>query len=224
MQARSGEGIMVAKIIAIENTKGGVGKSTITTNLACQLTAEGYEVLIVDRDPLRISRRWRELSEKDDHPIVVGIDTPTIHRDIGKVIDKFDYILIDGAAVVEEMAASAIRAADLVIVPIHPSGVDMWGAEPVLDLVKTRQAVTDGKPICRVLINGQKKRTKLAKSIHECVDSYGVEILKARISDSVVWPECLMKGLGVMDVKSSAADLLKKELVDLVAELKEIFA
>lgn len=213
---------MVAKIIAIENTKGGAGKSTITTNLACQLNADGHRVLVIDRDPLRISRRWREISEIDDHPIVMGIDTPTIHRDIGKIADKYDYILIDGAAVVEEMAASAIRAADMVIIPIHPSGADMWGAEPILRLIQTRQEVTDGKPICRVLINGQKKRTKLAKSIHELVESYNVEMLTSRLSDSVVYTECLMTGLSVVDVSSNVAEPLKKELASLVTELKEI--
>ncbi len=213
---------MVAKIIAVENTKGGAGKSTLTTNLACQLMREGNRVLIVDRDPLRISRKWREISEGDNYPMVVGIDTPTIHRDIKQVINNFDYIFIDGAAVVEEMAASAIRAADLVIIPIHPSAADLWGAEPILRLVKTRQEVTDGVPLCRVVINGQKKNSRLAKSIHDLVEHYDIPMLKSRISDSVLFAECLGKGLIVADLTGKMALSLKSEMSALINEMKEL--
>lgn len=213
---------MPAKIIAIENTKGGTGKSTITTNLACHLMLEGFRVLIVDRDPLRISSKWRKVSTCDKHPIVVEIQTPTIHRDIKQVVNNFDYILIDGAAVVEAMAISAIRAADFVLIPIRPSVPETWGSEPVFDIVKARQELSGGKPLCRILINGNKRRTKLSQRIHKIIQPYGLSILNSRISESIIYPECFEKGLSVVDLKDAVSAPLRKEFKDLADEIKEL--
>ena len=212
----------MAFIIAVENTKGGVGKSTTVSNIARGLQIEGNRVLIVDRDPLRVIRSWREISENEDYPLVVGIDTPTIHIDIKKIVDQFNYINIDGAAIVEEMAYSSIKAADIVLIPVQPSGADIWGCKPLVRLIKARQEVTDGKPIARFLINREKKRTLLAREIQDALKTLEIEALETRLSDNVLYTECLTKGSSIFDAKGIRAKPLKEDMNKLIAEIKEI--
>ncbi len=212
----------MAFIIAVENTKGGVGKSTTVSNIARGLQIEGNRVLIVDRDPLRVIRSWREISENEDYPLVVGIDTPTIHIDIKKIVDQFNYIIIDGAAIVEEMAYSSIKAADIVLIPVQPSGADIWGCKPLVRLIKARQEVTDGKPIARFLINREKKRTLLAREIQDALKTLEIEALETRLSDNVLYTECLTKGSSIFDAKGIRAKPLKEDMNKLIAEIKEI--
>lgn len=212
----------MAFIIAVENTKGGTGKSTTVSNLSRGLQLSGANVLIIDRDPQRSIRDWREVSEKDDYPLVVGIDTPTIHSEIKRITDQFDYIIIDGAAKVEDMAASSIRAADLILIPIQPSGAEVRGCKSLINLIHARQEVTDGKPIARFLINREKKRTVLAREIQSALDNVGMESLTARISDSVLYTECLGNGSSVFDEKGTQAEQLQAEIKQLIAEIREL--
>ncbi|KLB50461.1 peptide transporter, partial [Xanthomonas euvesicatoria] len=75
------------KVIAVLNQKGGSGKTTIATHLARALQLDGEDVLLVDSDPQGSARDWG--AAKEDNPVtVVGIDRPTIDRDVKKVASK----------------------------------------------------------------------------------------------------------------------------------------
>ncbi|NEM13200.1 MAG: AAA family ATPase, partial [Xanthomonas perforans] len=81
---------------------------------------------------------------KEDNPVtVVGIDRPTIDRDVKKVASK-DFVVIDGAPQAADLAVSAIKAADVVLIPVQPSPYDIWAASDLVDLVKQRIELTDG--------------------------------------------------------------------------------
>jgi chromosome partitioning protein len=83
------------QVIAVLNQKGGAGKTTIATHLARALQLDGADVLLVDSDPQGSARDWAAVRE--DQPVpVVGIDRPTIERDLKSVARK-DFVVIDGA-------------------------------------------------------------------------------------------------------------------------------
>src|SRR4051794_31034640 len=103
-------------VIAVLNQKGGSGKTTIATHIARALQQEGASVLLVDSDPQGSARDWAAV--RDDQPLpVVGIDRPTIERDLKQVARK-DFIVIDGAPQAADLAISAIKAADFVLIPV----------------------------------------------------------------------------------------------------------
>jgi chromosome partitioning protein len=83
------------RVIAVLNQKGGAGKTTIATHLARALQLDGADVLLVDSDPQGSARDWAAVRE--DQPVpVVGLDRPTIERDLKSIAQK-DYVIIDGA-------------------------------------------------------------------------------------------------------------------------------
>lgn len=83
------------KVFAVLNQKGGAGKTTIATHLARALQLTGADVLLVDSDPQGSARDWAAVRE--DQPLtVVGIDRPTIDRDLKPIASK-DFVVIDGA-------------------------------------------------------------------------------------------------------------------------------
>src|SRR5690606_31877945 len=92
------------KVIAVLNQKGGAGKTTVATHLARAFQLSGAEVLLVDSDPQGSARDWSAV--RDDNPVtVVGIDRPTIERDL-KSLGRKDFIIIDGAPQAANLAVS----------------------------------------------------------------------------------------------------------------------
>jgi chromosome partitioning protein len=69
---------------------------------------------------------------------VVGIDRPTIDRDIKNLAAKMDFVVIDGAPQAADLAVSAIKTADIILIPVQPSPYDIWATSDLVELVKTR--------------------------------------------------------------------------------------
>ena len=57
-QHSRGKGVLMGKIIAVGNLKGGTGKSTIAVNLACRLAETERSVLLIDADPQGTAAAW----------------------------------------------------------------------------------------------------------------------------------------------------------------------
>ena len=107
------------KVIAVLNQKGGSGKTTIATHIARGLQLQGHSVLLVDSDKQGSARDWRAVDE--DNPVpVIGLDRPTLDKDLKSVSDK-DYVVIDGSPQATSLAISAIKAADFILIPVQPS-------------------------------------------------------------------------------------------------------
>ena len=124
-------------IVAVLNQKGGSGKTTLAINLAHALQRDGETVLLVDADPQGSARDWHEQNGGEVLD-VVGLDRETLARDL-KVVGTYDWVLIDGAPQIAKLSAVAVKVADLVLIPVQPSGQTRWG--PVVVVMGTRYLV-----------------------------------------------------------------------------------
>lgn len=186
------------RVIAVLNQKGGSGKTTIATHLARALQLDGAEVLLVDSDPQGSARDWAAVRE--DQPVpVVGLDRPTIDRDLKSIAQK-DYVVIDGAPQAHDLAVSALKAAHFVLIPVQPSPYDIWATSDLVDLVQQRISITDGKLQAAFVINRAIKNTKLGQEIAEALLAYHLPILHVRIIQRVIYPTTAATGTTVLDV------------------------
>lgn len=185
------------KVIAVLNQKGGSGKTTISTNLARALQLAGNDVILIDSDPQGSATRWWQL--KEDHPLnVFPISKPVIEKRI-KDIRKVDYIVIDGAPNANEMTTSALLAADFVLIPVTPSVYDIMASDIIVDKVKDRMALTEGKLKAAFVVSRAIKNTKLERDAAEKLNEYELPVLKTHTYQRVIYPTSADSGGSVFD-------------------------
>ena len=89
--------------------------------------------------------------------------------------------------------------ADLVLIPVQPSGYDLWGVSDLAAVIQARQDVTGGKPAAAFVVSRQIPGTYLAREIDEAAQTRGIPVLAARTSQRVAYVEAGQAGLTVLD-------------------------
>jgi len=154
--------------ISILNQKGGSGKTTLATNIASGLTCIGGRVLLVDTDPQGSARDWRAANENGGLP-VIGLDRPSLSKDLRDFSKPYDIVVIDGAPQLKEMAAAAIKISDAILIPVQPSPYDIWATADLVELIKARQEITDGKTQAAFIVSRAIQNTKLSNEVFEAL-------------------------------------------------------
>lgn len=203
------------KVIAVLNQKGGSGKTTIATHIARALQRKGFSVLLVDSDPQGSARDWAAV--KEDNPLtVIGIDRPTIERDLKSIVAK-DFVVIDGAPQAADLAISAIKAANFILIPVQPSPYDIWATSDLVDLVKQRIELTDGALKAAFVVSRAIKGTKIGIEISEALLGYDLPVLETKITQRVIYPTTAANGITVLDVDQT--NDATKEIEALTSEI-----
>ena len=207
------------QVIAVLNQEGGSGKTTIAINLAHALKLAGSNVLLVDSDPQGSARDWNEANQGQVLP-VVGLDRETLPTDLAAIAGGYDYVVIDGAPQIAKLAAAAIKCADLVLIPVQPSPFDIWATADLVELIKTRQAITEGKPQAAFVISRAIKHTKLSQEVNEALEGYELPILEQGTSQRVIYPTAAATGQTVFSEQGNPAieeiEALAQEVLELL--------
>jgi chromosome partitioning protein len=205
-------------IVAVINQKGGAGKTTIALNLAAALAAGG-RVLVIDADPQQTAQDWAAVRETPPPFQVIGFAKPVLHRDLPQLAADYDHVVIDGAPRNYEVARSAILAADLVLIPVQPSGADFWASRETVKLVQEARAFKETQKAVFV-ISRKIGRTALGRDILEALAEFDVPVLQAGTSQRVAYAEAMTAGSTVIEShpRGAAAD----EVRALLAEIQEV--
>ena len=182
--------------LSILSEKGGSGKTTIATNLAAAFHLDGVETLLVDADPQGTARDWGAASDADT-PVVVGVDRPSLEEDVPRLGERFDIVIVDGAPRMQERAVSAVKASDVVLVPVRPSAADIWSAETIIEACNAYATEA------RFVVSSQVVGTALADGVQDSLESFDVEVMEARTSQRVAFTEALGAGESVLQYKPS---------------------
>lgn len=206
-------------IISVLNQKGGVGKTTLSVNLAAGLTLAGQRTLLIDADPQGSALDWQASRQGDTLFPVVGMAKATLHKDIPNLASHYDHIVIDGPPRVNDLARSAIMASDLVVIPVQPSPYDIWAADEIVKLI---QEVAIYKPLLKSLfvINRLVANTAIGRDVVEALKDYPFAVVNTTISQRVVFAESAAAGLSVLEVSPKGP--ASKEITALVQELSKL--
>ena len=165
-----------AVVIAVLNLKGGCGKSTIAVNLACALAENTTSVLLLDTDSQGTASQWlshgRLPVQGEFMPLENYQDGERLVRAMTARNER--YVVLDAPAHVGAAAQAAGKIADLVVVPVTASGIDLLATQSVVDLIREARVLRrGGAPKCLIVPSKIDRRTDAGRHIDEKVRSFG---------------------------------------------------
>lgn len=158
-------------IVAVVNTKGGVGKTTLSLALAVRASQDGARVRVIDLDPQRsmVEMFARRKAKPTDNPAVRAGDSAA---DAVEAIKRegADWVFIDGPPAFLTVVQEAIEAADFTVIPIKPSMLDLLATQDAVTLAREAGAAF----VC--VLNDVQMREKIADSARKTLDKAGVPV------------------------------------------------
>jgi chromosome partitioning protein len=205
-------------IVTIANLKGGAGKTTAAVHLAAEAHARGLRVLLCDADPQRSALTWAAVATEAGHdgPSVVGV-SGNLHATVPKMAKDYDLAIVDAPPRGDAMTRAAVVVADVTVIPIGPSPVDVWAAGATVAIVREAEAMRPGLR-ASVLLTRLQARQSLSAQAREATEALGLPVLAATLGLRTPFAEALAAGEGVATYApaSTAADEVRALLDELV--------
>jgi chromosome partitioning protein len=195
-------------ILLVAHEKGGVGKSTIATNMAIMRSLADREVLLVDADPqesaTEFSRVRTELNHQPEFS-TVGITGTGLYKEVSRMVARYDDIVIDCGGRDTATLRQAMMVADTLLVPILPGQFDAWSSEGLAAIVNDAMAISpltvkmffnkvDTNPKIHFTDDAEMFIAGLKDSIE------GMVILETRVCYRVAYRRAVADGLSVIEL------------------------
>ncbi len=208
---------MAGKVITIAQHKGGAGKTTLSAQLAAALGLTDAKILIIDVDPQGSLTEWHKVRSqtlgRKNKITLFQTQGWKMMRELPRIQREFDYIIVDTPPHAESESSIAIRLADLVLMPMQPSPLDVWACAPTIKII-----LQEKKPLMLVM-NRLPAKSRLNDTIMDKLNGMSVQVARSTLGNRVAFASSMMQGLGVgeFDPRGMAA----AEMADLLKEIKK---
>jgi chromosome partitioning protein len=214
----------MAKIIGVIQVKGGAGRSTVSTNLAGELSKQGKTVLIDCDMPQGTSASWYAVRHQAGKAGALIADTATSYRELVSKVEQYadaDYIVLDGPPRIAELTRSTLVLADICLIPVGASAAEIWATGDILALIEEASKV---RPVnARMVWTRYRPQTRLAQGLTELAKKeLGLQALGTSLGMRVAYMEALGEGLTVAELADKSAQIEVKFLVNEVKQLLKV--
>lgn len=190
---------MAGRILTVAQRKGGSGKTTLAANLAVAWMRAGMKVAAVDIDPQQSLSLWFGMRGEGAGLLSSQVKGWRIRDEVERLARNADIVIVDSPPHDETEAKLAIRAADLVLVPVQPSPMDVWATRQTLAMAQTEK-----RPALLVL-NRVPPRARLIDDMLAELAAMGGRIADSRIGNRVLFASALAQGQAASEVEPRGA-------------------
>jgi len=180
-------------VISAVNPKGGTGKTTIAVHLAVASHRSGYPTKLLDTDPQGTALDWRRQTPD-------GYDGPAVEHvsgdeKVAPAVNGADVIVVDSPARLDERTGAVLSVSDVALVPVRPSGLDLWGTAEFLDVLEEHTAVG----LSAAFVASQRDvRTTLSDELERELSELALPLMDG-LTSRVAYPRSMSEGQTVLD-------------------------
>jgi chromosome partitioning protein len=208
-----------ARVVAVVNQKGGAGKTTLAMLLAGNLAEQGARVLVADADPQNTACRWASAGAGFPAQVEdLSGEAGKLHKHLRKRLADYDYIVVDSPpAASAPVTQSALRLADLALVPVIPSPLDLWASLRIRAAIEAARA-KNPELRARLVVNQAQLNTLLAREVLGMLPEFGIALLAAQLKQRTAYRQCAALGASVAALGARAGiarlevDALRREV------------
>lgn len=193
--------------IAVANTKGGCGKTTIATHIAAHYAGTGHKVALADLDKQESATYWLARRPADAVEIA-GVESGEDYADVPK---KTEILVVDGVAAMKKgTVKDLVQEADLVVIPVLPSAFDEDGTRRFVDQLEGLKPIRKQKRDVAFIANRVRLRTKAAIRLERFIGGLGFPLI-ARLRDTQFYANAVAEGQSIFEIGGSRTRAYVKE-------------
>lgn len=187
-------------IVAVVNTKGGSGKTTVATHLAAHFAYKGFVTGLADLDPQESAAGW--LARRPyTLPAIQGIDLEK-----AKPPKSLERLVVDAPAALKRKAvAEMVETADVLVIPVLPSVFDEDGTRRFLKHIEDLNPVKKGKRDVCFIANRVRLRSRAADRLDAFLADMNFPVM-ARLRDTLIYANLAAEGQSLFDVGGARLD------------------
>jgi chromosome partitioning protein len=176
--------------LALVCQKGGSGKTTLAVHLAVEAAAAGQRTLIMDLDPQASAARWADRRKPSPIDIDVAVESAARLDAALQVALKegYDLVVLDTAPHADQAALRVARAADIILVPVRCSILDLDAVGTTMDLCALAR-----RPF-RLVINAAPIRSRVIQDTIDTIKKLGGEVCPVTIRERVAFRHAMVDG------------------------------